>query len=145
MDFYQKEFLTTKPKKEYSDFYNEDIYVIPCRILEIGEEANHNSIWLTIEHLDFKNAEPVKTKAICYKKSLRYISEETLPFYNECSLIKTGDRIRFLVYGRFDPFLDMTHKFLGTYDGMSQDELKVVFQENYKELNAWLKEPTKHY
>lgn len=138
-----KEFLTIEPRKEYSDFYKEDIFIIPCQVTEIGEEANHNSIWLDIKYLDFNTGKPVKGKAVCYKKSLRYLSDVELPFNNECSLIKSNSGIKFLIYGRFDPDNDLTHLLLGTYDGKSEEELKQVFKENYKELNNWLKFPSK--
>lgn len=138
-----KEFLTITPRKEYSDFYKEDIFIIPCRIIEMGEEVNHNSVSITIEHLDFYTGKPVRAKASCYKRSLRYISEIPLPFNNECSVIKSGNRIKFLVYGRFETNRDVTDLILGTYDGKTEKELTDVFLENYKELNAWLKVPSK--
>lgn len=137
------EFLTIEPRKEYSDFYKEDIFIIPCRVFEIGEEASHNSVWIKIQYLDFNTGKAVKGKAVCYKRSLRYFSDIELPFDNDCSIMKTKSGTKFLIYGKFDPHRDVTHLFTGTYDGKSEEELREVFKGNYKELNGWLKEPSK--
>jgi hypothetical protein len=137
------EFLTIEPKKEYSNFYKEDIFIIPCRVIEIGEEASHNSVWVKIQYLNFDTGTPVEGKAVCYKKSLRYFSDEKFPFDNECSILKMNNEIKFLIYGRFDPHLDVTHWFFGTYEGKSKEELKEVFKKNYIKLNNWLKESSK--
>lgn len=135
------DFLTITPKKEYNHFYNEDIYIIPCRILNFGEEATHNSVWVTIEHLDFITGKPVLKRATCYKNSLRFFKEMELPFSNECSIIKSRGGLKFLIYGRFDPHMDVSDKFLGTYDVKSEEELREIFKEKYQELNSWINEP----
>ncbi|QED36700.1 hypothetical protein FK178_02760 [Antarcticibacterium arcticum] len=131
------EFLKIAPRKEYSDFYREDIYIIPCRVIEFGEEANHNSVWVTIEHLDFNTGETIEKKATCYKNSLRFFRDIELPVENECSIIKMRNGVKFLIFGRFHPdyFVDWD----GIYKGKTEDVLIPVFKENYIEFNNWIK------
>lgn len=132
------DFRTVPPKKRYNNYLKDYEYIIPCRVLKIGEEIDKKSLEISIEILDFANPEIVTVSGITYKKSLGYFPEP--PFITECTIRKTAkSKFKLIVYNKSSPGL--VEKLMGVREILNTNEEIIAFyNHNYTELRDWLME-----
>lgn len=133
----QVDFRIIPLKKRYSTFYEEDVYVIPCKVLEIGNLISGRTYEIKIEILDFYTAKLVETSGITYKGSLQYFPEP--PFNTECIVKKLGAwHFNLVVYGKAMPGL--IEDLFGVKEILNHDEEQImdIYNHHYSKFREWL-------
>lgn len=128
--------------KRYSTFYEEDVYVIPCKVLEIGNLIIGRTYEIKIKILDFYTAKLIESSGITYKGSLQYFPEP--PFINECIVRKSGIwHFDLIVYNRTTP--GVLERLFGVKKILNndEDEIMEIYNHHYSKFRDWLGGNTK--
>ena len=133
----ESDFRIIPPIKRYSKFYEEDIYVIPCKVIAIGNLIKGKTYEIKIEILDFTKAVLVETTGITYKGSLELLKNP--PFVTECIIRRIGDcKFKLIVYNRTNPGL--IERLFNVKEILNRDESEImdIYNHHYKKLRDWL-------
>lgn len=124
-------------KKMFSDFYNEEVYKIPCKVISLGKHLRGKEYEIEIEILDFVTAEMKRLKGITYEGSLQYFN--TFPFFTECVVRKLGkNKFKLIVYGYFGT---------GVIEGLfgvreilnnNEEDITKLYNHYYTPFREWL-------
>ncbi len=116
-----------------------EIYVIPCRVIEIGERINGSAFEIIIERLDFNNGKLIIHKAITWEKTLEIFERKNLfpPFLTECKFyFNESKNPNFVVYGKFNT-AGIINLLKGDIE-YNESELNEKYQSNYSDLRKWI-------
>ena len=128
----------SKPQKRFDEYINEDVYIIPCIVLEYGMYINNSAREVKIQRINFYTGEVITTTATTFEKSIEQFEnlEMVPPFKTDCKVISKNFKIDYIVYGtgRFD--IDFNNEFAE----LNIEERTLICKENYRELQEWVTE-----
>ncbi|WP_281139104.1 hypothetical protein [Winogradskyella sp. SYSU M77433] len=130
------DFRVIPPKKRYSKFYEEEVYIIPCKVLYVGNQIKGKIYNIYLEILDFNEPKIIKASGITYKGSLDYFLEP--PFITECVVRKHGKcHYTLIVYSVSNPGL--VEKLFGVKEILNtEEEILDFYNHNYNDFRNWL-------
>ncbi|GAA4803373.1 hypothetical protein [Litoribaculum gwangyangense] len=121
----------------YSEFYKENVYKVPCKVLSVGNRLRGKVFSIDIEILDFVSGELVMVKAKTYEGSLSFF--QNLPITTFCVVRKLGYRhFDLIVYGHY--IVGIMEAFYGLDEILNHDEDEIfrLYNDNYQPLRQWL-------
>ncbi len=60
----------SKPQKRYDNYVNDDVYIIPCIVLEYGMSINKSARETKIQRINFNTGEIITATAKTFEKSI---------------------------------------------------------------------------
>lgn len=142
----EKDLRLEKPIKRYSNYHNQEIMVISCKVLntlDLKTERGYR-FKFDIEHCDFKTGKMVRSIAYAhlgfYKNHKESIFE--VPFYTRCNIIKNKEGYYYEMYsmenvGLINRLFEIRNNILDN----NEEQIMDVFHDYYKELNEWIVKP----